>query len=284
VVSAEGHKRISEGRSTAEIVEEVRLPTSAIAPFQARWTQGYLPEGLGDIQPSPEVEDGPGSDEVEDAVVTTFGLERDLQRTLRETIAQLEPDLKIIDEGREHRSAARQIDLLCDGGDGALMVVDLEAGVAKDAALGQDQARDDGGRSLRRSAGPRGHGRQGLQRADAPRLLRAPQPPARELRHPLHLRGPQLRLSWTAHRLYRPLAVIGQDDDHGGTPPPCTPRKFWPSLPFPSSFSGASPNLSPLCFVKERQVRSSAMPGTRSCLDAPAGHSCFLRAADGTPA
>jgi endonuclease len=109
-------------------------------PSRRAALRGIALRGLGDIQPSPEVEDGPGADEVEDAVVTTFGLERDLQRSLRETIAQLEPDLKLIDEGREHRSAAGQIDLLCDGGDGALMVVELEAGVAKDAALGQDQA------------------------------------------------------------------------------------------------------------------------------------------------
>jgi hypothetical protein len=192
----EVYRWIAEGRSTAEIVAEVGLPTSAIAAFRARWTHGYRPEGLVGPEPPPEPDDAPGGEEIEEAVVTTFGLERDLQRTLRETIAQLKPDLKIIDEGREHRSAAGQIDILCDGGDGALMVVDLEAGVAKDAALGQDQARDDGGWSLRRSAGPRRHGRQGLQQADASRLLRAPQPPAGELRHPLHLPGPQLRLAW----------------------------------------------------------------------------------------
>jgi hypothetical protein len=133
----EVYKRIAEGKSTAEIVAEVGLPTRAIAAFRARWTHGYRPEGLVGPEPSPEVDDGPGSDEVEEAVVTTFGLERDLQRTLRESIVQLEPGLKVIDEGREHRSAAGQIDILCEGGDGALVVVELKAGVAKDAALGQ---------------------------------------------------------------------------------------------------------------------------------------------------
>jgi hypothetical protein len=115
----EVYRWIAEGRSTAEIVAEVGLPTSAIAAFRARWTHGYRPEGLVGPEPPPEPDDAPGGEEIEEAVVTTFGLERDLQRTLRETIAQLKPDLKIIDEGREHRSAAGQIDILCDGGDGA---------------------------------------------------------------------------------------------------------------------------------------------------------------------
>jgi RecB family endonuclease NucS len=79
----------------------------------------------------------PGTDEVEDAVVTTFGLERGLQRTLRDNIAQLEPGLRIIDEGREHRCAAGLIDILCEDRDGALVLIELKAGLARDAALGQ---------------------------------------------------------------------------------------------------------------------------------------------------
>jgi hypothetical protein len=133
----EVYKRIAEGKSTSEIVEEVRLPARAVAAFRASWTRGYRPGSLVSLEPSPDLDDGPGNDEVEDAVVTTFGLERDLQRTLRDTIAQLEPGLKIIDDGREHRSAAGLIDILCEDPRGALVVIELKAGLAKDAALGQ---------------------------------------------------------------------------------------------------------------------------------------------------
>lgn len=133
----EVYKRIAEGKSTTEIVEEVGLPARGVAAFQASWTRGYRPAGLGEPAPSPDLDDGPASDEVEDAVVTTFGLERDLQRALRDNIAQLEPGLRIIDDGREHRCAAGLIDILCEDTGGALVVIELKVGLAKDAALGQ---------------------------------------------------------------------------------------------------------------------------------------------------
>lgn len=106
------YNRIAEGKSTSEIVEEVGIPARGVAAFRASWTRGYRPESLVGLEPSPDLDDSPGSDEVEDAVVTTFGLERDLQRTLRDNIAQLEPGLKIIDDGRERRCAAGLIDIL----------------------------------------------------------------------------------------------------------------------------------------------------------------------------
>jgi hypothetical protein len=129
----EVYNRIAEGKSTSEIVEQVGLPATAVAAFRAHWTQGYRPEILAGVEPSPQVDDG----QSEDAVVTTFGLERDLQRELRNNLAQLEPDLKIIDDGREHGCAAGLIDILCEDPRGALVVIELKAGLAKDAALGQ---------------------------------------------------------------------------------------------------------------------------------------------------
>ena len=134
----EVYRRIADGKSTPEIVAEVGLPRTAVASFRARWTRGYRPQGFAGPGPDPDPDlDDLESAEVENAVVTTFGLERDLQRTLRENIAQLEPELRIIDRGREHRCAARLIDILCEGSDSALVVVELKAGIAKDAALGQ---------------------------------------------------------------------------------------------------------------------------------------------------
>jgi hypothetical protein len=132
------YKRIAEGRSTPEIVAEVGFPTTAVAAFRAHWTQGYRPEGLSWPGPGSAVEDDDLNDaDAKDAVVTTFGLERDLQRTLRQNIAQLEPALRIIDDGHERRCAAGLIDILCEDTNGALVVIELKAGFAKDAALGQ---------------------------------------------------------------------------------------------------------------------------------------------------
>jgi Endonuclease NucS len=130
------YRRIADGKSTPEIVAEVGLPRTAVAAFRARWTQGYRPEGVAVPEPGSDL-DEPESADVENAVVTTFGLERDLQRSLRENIAQLEPGLRIIDSGHERRCTVGLIDILCEGSDGALVVVELKAGLAKDAALGQ---------------------------------------------------------------------------------------------------------------------------------------------------
>jgi hypothetical protein len=130
----EVYRRLAEDKSTPEIVAEVGLPTTAVAAFRAHWTRGHRPEGPA--TPEPAEEDLAGA-EVEDAVVTTFGLERDLQRTLRQNIAQLEPGLRIIDDGHERRCAAGLIDILCEDAGGALVVIELKPGFAKDAALGQ---------------------------------------------------------------------------------------------------------------------------------------------------
>ena len=195
------YNRIAEGKSTSEIVEEAGIPARGVAAFQASWTRGYRPESLAGLEPSPDLDDGMGSDEVEDAVVTTFGLERDLQRTLRDNIAQLEPGLKIIDDGREHRCAAGLIDILCEDAHGALVVMELKAGLAKDAALGQvlgymgaitRELASEG--IVRQPPDPRDHGRQRISATALATLLRPDQPPSRQLRDPVHLRGPQLCL------------------------------------------------------------------------------------------
>jgi hypothetical protein len=124
------YQRIAEGKPSAEIAAEFGVSSASVAAYRAHRTMRHRTGALigSDDQ-------GPESDEVEDAFVTTFGLERDLQRTLRENITQLEPGLKII--GEQHHCAAGFIDLLCKDDQGALVVVELKAGEAKDAALGQ---------------------------------------------------------------------------------------------------------------------------------------------------
>jgi RecB family endonuclease NucS len=79
----------------------------------------------------------PDGEKIHDAVETTLRLEQDLQDALRQNIVRLEAGLKIIDGGSEHSCEAGYIDILCEDGQGALVIVELKAGEAKDAALGQ---------------------------------------------------------------------------------------------------------------------------------------------------
>ncbi len=66
-----------------------------------------------------------------------FGLERDMQATLRLKIEQLEADLTIVDDGIERCVDSGRIDITAHDGAGAFVVIELKAGTARQAAVGQ---------------------------------------------------------------------------------------------------------------------------------------------------
>jgi endonuclease len=66
-----------------------------------------------------------------------FELERHLQGELRREIEQLEGGLQVIDDGLERSVESGFIDILARDGLGALVVIELKAGMAKREALGQ---------------------------------------------------------------------------------------------------------------------------------------------------
>ena len=66
-----------------------------------------------------------------------FELERHLQSELRREIEQLEPGLEIIDQGLERSVESGFIDILARDAFGALVVIELKAGMAKREAVGQ---------------------------------------------------------------------------------------------------------------------------------------------------
>ncbi|MDP5280161.1 endonuclease NucS [Sphingomonas sp. DG1-23] len=66
-----------------------------------------------------------------------FELERHLQESLRGAIEQLEPGLVIVDDGVERAVDSGFIDILAVDQAGALVVIELKAGIAKREALGQ---------------------------------------------------------------------------------------------------------------------------------------------------
>ena len=79
-----------------------------------------------------------------------FGLERDLQAAMRDSIETLEPGLSIIDGGIERSVNSGFIDITARAPDGTIIVIELKAGAAKRESVGQilsymgDVAADEG--------------------------------------------------------------------------------------------------------------------------------------------
>jgi hypothetical protein len=86
-----------------------------------------------------EAEDDASSadEEIDAAQEITFGLERDLQATLRLHIEQLEPGLRLADGGRELATEAGRIDITANDAEGRIVVIELKAGIAQPAIIAQ---------------------------------------------------------------------------------------------------------------------------------------------------
>lgn len=66
-----------------------------------------------------------------------FGLERDMQSALRQSLEQLEDGLKAIDDGREVSVEAGRIDILAEDASGRLVVIELKAGTSRPDVIAQ---------------------------------------------------------------------------------------------------------------------------------------------------
>ena len=80
---------------------------------------------------------GEGGNESTDDGGQLVGLERDLQAALRRAIEQLEPGLEIIDDGVERSVASGFIDITARDARGAIVVVELKTGIARQGAVAQ---------------------------------------------------------------------------------------------------------------------------------------------------
>ncbi len=76
-------------------------------------------------------------EEIAEAEEITFGLERDMQLALRKNIQQLEPGLRIIDDGRERQTEAGRIDITAVDSEGKIVVIELKAGMASPEVIAQ---------------------------------------------------------------------------------------------------------------------------------------------------
>ena len=89
-------------------------------------------EELGvEVEPQAQREEETGS---------TFELERDLQRVLRQDISQLEPGLRIVDGGSERKVEAGFIDITAEDSKGNLVVIELKVNFARPDSLAQVMA------------------------------------------------------------------------------------------------------------------------------------------------
>lgn len=75
--------------------------------------------------------------EVEESIEASLSLERDLHSYLARAVHEIEKGLVLQSDGIEYQIDAGRVDLLAKDDNGQLVVIELKAGIAKDAALGQ---------------------------------------------------------------------------------------------------------------------------------------------------
>jgi RecB family endonuclease NucS len=112
---------LEQGMSSVEIAGIVGVGKMVVAGYKAALTKAQ----------------GRAASEVADAVETTFGLERDLQRALRQNIKQLERGLSVTDNGKEQRVTSGFIDITAKDERGRTVIIELKAGTADRETIGQ---------------------------------------------------------------------------------------------------------------------------------------------------
>jgi hypothetical protein len=96
--------------------------------FRIGQADAGVSDGLAVIEPKTDEENGPGQ---------RIGLERDMQAALRLRIDQLEPGLKITDEGAERSVESGFIDITASDASEGVVVIELKTGVAGQRAIAQ---------------------------------------------------------------------------------------------------------------------------------------------------
>jgi hypothetical protein len=91
----------------------------------------------GDAEPNATTTEKQVAQEATEEGGQRIGLERDMQAALRLVIEQLEPGLKIIDDGAERSVECGFIDITARDASGLTVVIELKAGVANQRAVGQ---------------------------------------------------------------------------------------------------------------------------------------------------
>jgi hypothetical protein len=122
---------LSGGLSRDGVAAKIGVTPGQVSAIKAHMSMGTYCEDA-DAVAAVEAEN-----EVADAFDAAFGLERDLQLALRRSIVQLEPGLTVIDGDREQTVASGRIDITARDRNGAVVVIELKAGIADRDAIGQ---------------------------------------------------------------------------------------------------------------------------------------------------
>lgn len=126
---------LASGLSTDEVARKLGVPKQSVAAVKAHVTRGSyaIP-----VTASGAAMVGNG-DDANETPNLKFALERDMQDALRRNIGQLDPSLRIVDDGKERRVETGFIDILADDGK-SLVVIELKSGEAPDSAVTQTLA------------------------------------------------------------------------------------------------------------------------------------------------
>jgi hypothetical protein len=109
-----------------EIAARVGVSPGSVAAVKAHVTMGTYERETETI-----------AEQIESAADLKFGLERDLQRALRNNIQQLEKGLRIIDGGQEKCTDGFRFDITAEDSNGTAVIIELKAGEAKKDAVSQ---------------------------------------------------------------------------------------------------------------------------------------------------
>jgi hypothetical protein len=123
-----------------QVLEEVRrkFPSGRTKIASISWYRSKMKKNPEFADDNGEPADSEVGDLVDEAIETTFGLERDLQNALRANIDQLEPGLTVTDNGNERKVASGFIDITARDRLGATVVIELKkAGASDRDAIGQ---------------------------------------------------------------------------------------------------------------------------------------------------
>jgi RecB family endonuclease NucS len=120
---------LGTGLSTEEVARTLDFARGTVSAVKAHMTMGSY-QGSSAGFSDADVE------EIDNAANLKFGLERDMQEALRRNIQQLDPTLRIEDEGKEQRVEGGRVDILAADDQGRV-VVELKAGAAPESAITQ---------------------------------------------------------------------------------------------------------------------------------------------------
>jgi Endonuclease NucS len=124
---------LEAGLQTDEIARRAGVSPGTVSAVKAHITMGSYGRSAPVAGSLSETE----AEELETAADLKFGLERDMQEALRRNVHQLDPLLRVVDEGRERRVEAGFIDILAEDDRGALVVIELKSGEAPESAVTQ---------------------------------------------------------------------------------------------------------------------------------------------------